>query len=261
MTSLFNYRVLTQAVFFILLLFPILISAQVNPVSPTAYQPLVGIPGLENGAQDLNTYINQLYFLSISLAALLAVIKIILGGVQWMLTDIVTNKADAKKDIWGAILGLLVILSAVLLLETINPQLTNLNVLQGAPVFQLGQGSVVGPVLIPQEERQQRIQPSPDGSRLEIRGQTLEEMIRASRTIPEADRQAYIDSLAEGAIAGARGGDLLSRVPPEIRAQVLEQQRHDMRALTPKCPTGAANLSDHAGQGAATRFGASCPAV
>jgi uncharacterized membrane protein len=99
------------------------------------YQPLVGIPGVNNTATDFNLYINQLYFLSISLAALLAVIKIIIGGVKWMLTDVVTSKSDAKNDIRSALLGLLLIVSAVLILGTINPQLRQLNVLGGAPAL------------------------------------------------------------------------------------------------------------------------------
>jgi hypothetical protein len=101
------------------------------------YQPLVNIPGVSNNQLNFNTYINQLYFLSISIAALLAVIKIILGGVQWMLSDIVTQKSDAKKEIWGALLGLLLIISAVLILGTINPQLTTLNVLSRADPLRL----------------------------------------------------------------------------------------------------------------------------
>lgn len=99
------------------------------------YQPLVGIPGLSESQLNFNAYINQLYFLSISIAALLAVIKIIIGGVKWMLTDIVTSKSDAKNDIRSALVGLVLIVSAVLILETINPQLRNLNVLEGAPAL------------------------------------------------------------------------------------------------------------------------------
>lgn len=108
--------------------------AAVSPANLT-YQPLVGIPGVSNAASDFGTYINQLYFLSISLAALLAVIKIIIAGVKYMLADVVTSKADAKSDIWGALLGLLLIVSAVIILGTINPNLTNLNVLSGAPAL------------------------------------------------------------------------------------------------------------------------------
>ncbi len=109
------------------------------------YQPLVGIPGVDNAASNFNQYINQLYFVSISIAALLAVIKIIIGGVKWMLTDVVTQKSDAKNDIRSALLGLLLIIAAVLILGTINPQLTNLNVLQSAPGIQLQRGQGGGP--------------------------------------------------------------------------------------------------------------------
>ena len=41
-----------------------------------------------------------------------------------MLTDIVTSKSEAKKDIQGALTGLLLILGAVVILNVINPNLT-----------------------------------------------------------------------------------------------------------------------------------------
>ena len=90
------------------------------------YVPLVGIPGV-NDSGDFGQYINSLYGLSISIAALLAVIKIIIAGVKWMMTDVAPNKSDAKKDIQGALLGLLVILAAVLILTVINPDLGGAN--------------------------------------------------------------------------------------------------------------------------------------
>ncbi len=102
-----------------LLLVPTAIFAQ--------YQPLVGIPGIDVGS-DFNAYINALYKLSIAIAALLAVMKIIVAGAKWMLTDLISGKEEAKKDIEGAVFGLLVIIAAVLILETINPQLTKTNV-------------------------------------------------------------------------------------------------------------------------------------
>ncbi len=86
------------------------------------YQPLVGIPNV-NPNTDFDKYINALYALSISIAALLAVIKIIIAGVKWMMTDVVPAKGEAKKDIQGALIGLLVVLAAVLILTVINPNL------------------------------------------------------------------------------------------------------------------------------------------
>jgi hypothetical protein len=89
------------------------------------YKALVGIPGVTDPNADFSSYINSLYVLSISVAALLAVIKIVIAGMKYMLSDIVTNKAEAKKDIEGAIIGLLVVLAAVLILTVINPKITN----------------------------------------------------------------------------------------------------------------------------------------
>ena len=67
------------------------------------------------------SFINLIYGLAISFAALLAVVKIVIAGVKWMLSDVVTDKGDAKKDIQGALLGLIVIISAVLIITVINP--------------------------------------------------------------------------------------------------------------------------------------------
>lgn len=91
------------------------------------FVPLVGIPGVDADA-EFGTYINALYTLSISLAALLAVIKIVIAGVKWMLTDIVTSKENAKKDIQGALVGLLIIISAVVVLNFVNPKLTSTDI-------------------------------------------------------------------------------------------------------------------------------------
>jgi hypothetical protein len=85
------------------------------------YSPLVNIPG--NGANGFEQYISFLYGASISVAALLAVVKIIIAGAKYMMSDVITNKGEALADIQGAILGLLLILGAVIILEFINPQL------------------------------------------------------------------------------------------------------------------------------------------
>lgn len=108
--------------FFKIFLFFVLI-APVFAYAQSKYQPLVGIPGVGQNTGDFNDYLQAIYATSISLAALLAVIKIVIAGVKWMTTDIVEGKSDAKKDIEGAVLGLIVILSAVLILYIINPNI------------------------------------------------------------------------------------------------------------------------------------------
>ena len=103
-----------------LLLLPALAFGQTD----LQYSPLLQT-GLGNEG-NFSEFINNLYFLSIGLAALLAVIKITIAGVKWMLSDVVTDKSQAKKDIQGSLVGLLVIISAVLVLNIINPKLTNI---------------------------------------------------------------------------------------------------------------------------------------
>lgn len=100
------------------------------------YTPIVQIPNIDPNVQDTQQYIRALYMLSISAAALLAVIKIIFGGVKWMLSDVVTDKSAAVKDIRGALFGLLIVIGAVLILGTINPALLNLNIFNNAPALE-----------------------------------------------------------------------------------------------------------------------------
>lgn len=83
--------------------------------------PLVNIPGYSGSSSSFSDFVNLIYGVSISVAALLAVVKIVIAGLKWMLSDIVTDKTEAKKDIQSALFGLIIIISAVLIITTINP--------------------------------------------------------------------------------------------------------------------------------------------
>lgn len=91
------------------------------------FTPLVGIPNLQDQT-NFNSYINALYAMAISIAALIAVIKIIIAGAKYMLDDIVTHKSEAKEDIKNSLIGLLIIIGAVIILTTINSNLTNTSI-------------------------------------------------------------------------------------------------------------------------------------
>ena len=108
-----------------ILLLPIVVVAQEGG----GYVRLVGLPFEQANNQDINEFIKALYRLAIGVAATLAVLRLILAGAQYMFTDVVTTKADAKKNVQNSLVGLLVVLAAVLILNTINPQLTNLEAL------------------------------------------------------------------------------------------------------------------------------------
>lgn len=72
---------------------------------------------------DIGKYFNTVFLIAIGLAGALAVIMIIIAGVQWMGTDSVFGKTEAKKQITGAIFGLIIALGAFALLNTIDPAL------------------------------------------------------------------------------------------------------------------------------------------
>lgn len=87
------------------------------------------------GEKTSAAYVEALFNASIAIAAILAVIRLIWAGVQYMLSEVVTKKENARKDIRGALLGLLIILASVTILQTINPNLLNLDVIgKGAAV-------------------------------------------------------------------------------------------------------------------------------
>jgi len=90
---------------------------------------LTGISFGSDGTGTIGGYVQALYFLAIGIGAALAVLRLILAGAKYMLTDVVTQKGEAKQDVYAGVVGLLIILAAVLILETINPQLNNLDVL------------------------------------------------------------------------------------------------------------------------------------
>lgn len=113
---------------FIFLVLPIYVAAapEFIPISPA-------VPGLTKNLDSktsMTDYINGVYKTTIAIGALIGVIKIAMAGVKYSLSDVVTDKASAKKDIWGALLGLAILLMPYIVLTQINPGLVNLNVLK-----------------------------------------------------------------------------------------------------------------------------------
>jgi len=71
-------------------------------------------------------YIQAIYKLTIGIAGVLAVLMIVTGGLEYISSAANPNlKASAKTRIWSAIGGLLIALTAYLILNTINPDLVN----------------------------------------------------------------------------------------------------------------------------------------
>lgn len=92
------------------------------------YTPLEPLPGIgpEPGysSYDLSSYFQWIFAFAISIAGILAVLMIVIGGIQYMTAYGSESKiTDAKRRIYQALLGLLLAISAWLILYTINPDL------------------------------------------------------------------------------------------------------------------------------------------
>ena len=133
----FNIGILTHSV-----------SAQSASNSWDEYTPLAPLPGTTNeeGKTDIQTYIPGIFKLAIGIASVLAVLMIIIGGVEYITTDAIQGKSDGKARIQNALLGLVLVLVSWILLYTINPKLTvfNLNVETTTSEQTSGSGDTTG---------------------------------------------------------------------------------------------------------------------
>lgn len=101
--------------------------AQTN--SETSYTPLQPLPGISVGDEAVTgvQYITGIFTLLVGAVTILAVIWIVLGGIQYMSTDAWSGKSEGKEKIKNALLGLLLAGASWLILYTINPELIDIN--------------------------------------------------------------------------------------------------------------------------------------
>lgn len=86
---------------------------------------LVGFDPTGSGGGALGGYLNIMIRIFIGLCAVLAVIMIVWGGIEYMTSELISSKAAGKERILGAIFGLLLALGAWTLLNQINPDILN----------------------------------------------------------------------------------------------------------------------------------------
>lgn len=92
------------------------------------YTPLSPLPHTTSGeTTNINLYLLGMFELLIGVAGVLAVIMIVIGGIQYMSTDAIYGKLDGKEKIKQAVGGLLLAVLSYLLLQTINPNLLKIN--------------------------------------------------------------------------------------------------------------------------------------
>jgi hypothetical protein len=131
-----NYR--SPYVLLLVVFFCVFFSVAYLPVAhaaaatdPQPFIALSGLPGLDGqGTPNIPHLLNLLYVLAITVGGIIAVVKIAIAGTKYMLSDVVTDKGEARKDIEGALLGLAIILATTVVLKTIYPDLVNLDFLR-----------------------------------------------------------------------------------------------------------------------------------
>ncbi len=74
---------------------------------------------------DINGFLNFAFKTLIGLTAVVLVLRLMYEGYQYLVTDVPFLKASAKSGFFTALMGLLLALSAYLILNTINPKLVS----------------------------------------------------------------------------------------------------------------------------------------
>ncbi|MBA3285686.1 MAG: hypothetical protein H0U27_11595 [Nitrosopumilus sp.] len=96
----------------------------------TTYQllaPILDSEGKEVKNVDFPTYLRYMFIILISLASVIAVLMIVLGGVKYMTTDAYSGKQEGKEIIKRTLWGMILIIASWLIIYTINPGAINLN--------------------------------------------------------------------------------------------------------------------------------------
>jgi hypothetical protein len=116
----FSWRSLLLALIFS---FPFFVFAE----EYQALQPVKTPGGGKLYDNNILQYLANIYTFAIAIAGGLAVIRIVYSGIKYMLTDIVTAKGEARKEIEAAVYGLLVAICSFVFLNTLNPNLVKFN--------------------------------------------------------------------------------------------------------------------------------------
>jgi hypothetical protein len=98
------------------------------PARAIDYAPLEPLPGLQNVSNiNFPQFLGAIFKLIITAGAFFAVILLVWGGIMYILSGGGVEMGEAKKRIWAALYGFLILVGAWIMLYTINPTLLNFN--------------------------------------------------------------------------------------------------------------------------------------
>lgn len=130
-------------------------TAEEEEKNPIYFTPNAPIPGLFEGPQEvdgtlLSRYLRAFYVYFVWIVGILAVIMTMYGGLQWLTAGGNASRIEtAKSTMNGALIGLVLTLTSVVILQAINPSLVTLQDLSvftvpSSKVGELGEGSERG---------------------------------------------------------------------------------------------------------------------
>jgi hypothetical protein len=125
---------LTVSAFALSCALPALVLAQTQggfvPLTKDAdFNKIFGVnAGSGNNANDLGSFINAAFKMTLSIGAILAVLRVAWAGYQYMSSDAWGEKSHAKEILGDVVIGLLLLLSVYLILYQINPNILNLKI-------------------------------------------------------------------------------------------------------------------------------------
>lgn len=213
----------------IITLIPTVVLAQASGEAG-ALGRLTAIPFVDENA-TIGELVYGLFLLAIVLAAVLAVVKLVIAGVKYMTSDVVTSKQSAIGDIKGAILGLLLILTTIIIVDTINPDIANTN-LELEPINVLVEGQEGGD----EDQTLEEFVASCEGQVRQIPDNPTElECITLDEDGLEENIEVENEAALFAAINGIRNDDTLNQEPvpvanasyteDEFTAQIEEEDR------------------------------------
>ncbi|KKP98134.1 MAG: hypothetical protein US79_C0003G0059 [Parcubacteria group bacterium GW2011_GWC1_38_17] len=88
---------------------------------PTKFT-LAPIPGIQY--ESMESYLESIYRWGIGLVGVLVLIQLIRGGLMYMVSGAVEQKANAKGIITDALIGLVLALASFIIINVLNPRLT-----------------------------------------------------------------------------------------------------------------------------------------
>ncbi len=110
---------------------PFYIQAEMKKISTDGnaeYTLLETLPKVPDKTNNMGKYLESIFNLAIGIASVLAVLMIVIGGFKYITVEASPYSVEeAKNQINGALLGLVLVLAAWLILNTINTNLVNFN--------------------------------------------------------------------------------------------------------------------------------------